>query len=137
MLIESNFLKVVNKAHYPFLMSGVLLSLAVFMLLVITLFGGGSDLIVMAGGTELFLYLLANSMSALVVVNLERFIGRCVLAYLTNLLALALIIALFSGGIPEDLKETYPVYLALIVSFGLSLAVIILIRQVLSILKEK
>ena len=70
MLRESNFLKVVNKAHYPFLMSGVLLSLAVFMLLVITLFGGGSDLIVMAGGTELFLYLLANSMSALVVVNL-------------------------------------------------------------------
>jgi hypothetical protein len=137
MLRESNFLKVVNKAHYPFLMSGVLLSLAVFMLLVITLFGGGSDLIVMAGGTELFLYLLANSMSALVVVNLERFIGRCVLAYLINLLALALIIALFSGGIPEDLKETYPVYLALIVSFGLSLAVIILIRQVLSILKGK
>ena len=137
MLRESNFLKVFNKAHYPFLMSGVLLSLAVFMLLVITLFGGGSDLIVMAGGTELFLYLLANSMSALVVVNLERFIGRCVLAYLINLLALALIIALFSGGIPEDLKETYPVYLALIVSFGLSLAVIILIRQVLSILKGK
>ena len=137
MLRESNFLKVVNKAHYPFLMSGVLLSLAVFMLLVITLFGGGSDLIVMAGGTELFLYLLANSMSALVVVNLERFIGRCVLAYLINLLALALIIALFSGGIPEDLKETYPVYLALIVSFGLSLAVIIIIRQVLSILKGK
>ncbi len=137
MLSESNFLKIVNQPRYPFLMSGVLLSLALVMLTVIALLGGGSDLIVMAGGTELFLYLLANSMSALIVVNLEKFIGRCLLAYVTNLLALALLIAMFSGGIPDDLKETYPVYLALIVSFGLSLAVIILIRQVLSFLKEK
>jgi hypothetical protein len=137
MLKESTFLQLVNRPSYPFRMTFILLALALLLFLVFTLFGGGSDLMVMAGGTELFLYMLANAVSGLAVTNLERFVGRSFLAYFFNLVILAGMLVLFNGGMPDDLRETYPVYLALIVSFLLSMGLVILIRQVLSFLREK
>ena len=132
-----NIRKTLNQPYYPFQLSGILLAFATLLLLFFSLIGNNPDLIVLAAGTELFLYILANSISALVVDRFESYVGKTVLAYVLNLIVLFLLIMLFSGGIPDNLKETYQVYLALIISFMLSLGIIILIRQVLSFLKEK
>jgi hypothetical protein len=94
------------------------------------------QMIIAAGGTELLLYLLANGLFSLGVKNFEVYIKKSLLAYILHLPFLGGFMYLLMGEITEQTRDALPVFGALIVSFFLSIGLVVLIRQVLSILRE-
>jgi hypothetical protein len=136
-MLQEDFLKrSINRKWFPFVLPAWLLGLALLMLLCIAVMGNEEHLILMVGGTELLLYLISNALCMLVVRDFDPYFKRTMLAYLLNLLVLGAILAIFMGGLPENVRDSWPVFLALIVSFFLSLGLVVLIRQILTILRQ-
>lgn len=136
-MLQEDFLKRwINRKWFPFILPAWLLVLAFFMLLLVAVMGNEESLIVMVGGTELLLYLISNALCMLVVRDFDPFLKRTMLAYLINLVVLGSILAVFLGGFSDQVRESWPVYMALVVSFFLSLGLVVLIRQILTILRQ-
>lgn len=137
MLKEDFIQRGLKDDRFPFRVSAAFSLLALFLLLLASLAADRNEMLMAAGGTDLLLYLLANAILSLGVHEFERFVKRSVLAYLIHVVILSGLLYLFLGGLPEDAREVLPVYGALIMSFFLSVGLVVLIRQVLSILREK
>ncbi|MBK7109992.1 MAG: hypothetical protein WAU21_05290 [Chitinophagales bacterium] len=136
-LEERNIIKAIDKKNFPFMMAGIFLSVTFLAVLIAAVLGFENDVLWMIGGTELLIYVIGNALCTLVVKNTGRYLKRTMVAYISHLFLMSGFIWLFTGN-GFSLKESViPIYLALIFCFIMSLALVLFIRQMLSMLKDQ
>ena len=135
LLDERHATKYVNQKRYPFILGGVLCALT---LLAITLVCalGRKDLAVSMAGIEILLYLILNCVSGLIVTHIKPYFRSTIITFLVNLIVVAGYIYLLLGSDLADYREYSPILEAFLFSFFGSFILVVLIRTVISFLKE-
>lgn len=133
---EKNVTGFVNSKYYPFKLVLLLFSIASLGMVIVYLINRNLENVWMVGGTELLIYLLANAISSLIVKNLSSYLKRTILLYVINFILLFCLIFLLFGKQGFYYSDIFPIYAALLISFFISLVLIIIIRKVMDTLKE-
>lgn len=136
-LEERNIIKAIDKKNFPFRVAGILLAATILAVLIAAAVGFENDVLWMIGGTELLIYVIVNSLCTLAVENTSRYLKRTMVAYLLNLLLMSGYIWLFTKNNFSLRESVVPIYLALIFCFIMSVALVLFIRQMLSMLKDQ
>ncbi len=126
----------INQKKFPFILGGGLLLLTIVAMLLINLFSGTADLVFLAGGTELLLYLISNAICSLIVTKFGGYIKKTIIIYILNLLVLFGFSFMLLRRSIFTYPEIFPIYCALIFCFFTSIILVMIIRQVFDVLKD-
>lgn len=135
LLDERHAIKYINRKFYPYWLGGVLCALTILILTIVFLIRK-YDLLVSIAGIEILLYMILNCVSGLIVSNIRRYFKVTVIAFLINVLIVFGYIYLLIGSRLSTYSEYLPILEAFIFSFFGSFILIVLIRNVISFLKE-
>ena len=119
------------------MMAGVFLAITFLAVLIAAAVGFENDVLWMIGGTELLIYVIGNGLCTLAVENTNRYLKRTMVAYVLHLFLMSGFIWLFTGNDFSLRESVIPIYLALIFCFIMSVALVLFIRQMLSMLKDQ
>lgn len=135
-LDERNVNSFINAKKFPFVLGGILFGVSALTMIAVNAVRHNLENVWMVGGTELLLYLLANAIGGLIVKDLKAYLKSTLLAYAVNFILLFIMIYLLFGKPGFSYTDIFPIYAALLFSFFISIALIIIIRKVLEVLKE-
>lgn len=134
---EEKLIKAIDQKRFPFLLAAALFGLSAIVILIASLTAVSDDSLWMIGGTELLIYVIANAICSLVAQRVERFIKYSLVAYMLHFVLLCALLLCITGFSSTVKEVVFPIYGALVVCFTLSLAIVVLIRQVLIMLKDE
>lgn len=134
-LDESNAIKFINQKYYPAKLGGGLCIITIILIFILYSVGN-YDLMISVAGIELLLYMLLNSVSGLIVSKLKPYFKQTVLVFCINFLMVFGLIYLLIGSHLLDYREYSPILEAFIFSFFGLFILVMLIRNIISLLKE-
>ncbi|MEZ5014238.1 MAG: hypothetical protein R2794_08095 [Chitinophagales bacterium] len=129
--------KYIDRKDYPFRLTGSLFVLTTTIVFIVYISTGNGITMYTVFGTELFLLLLLNAFSCLLVKRFGFYIKRMVLAYILNTTLLFLLHYILLDKGPAAYKNIYPTLQALIFCFFSSLMLLFFLRTIVDYLKKE
>lgn len=136
LLDEQHIMRMINKRNFPFRLGIFLYLLALGGMALLYLFSGTIDAVWLSSGAELLLYMIANAVCGLLVTKYPPYIKRTAISYGVNLVLLFAAIFLFAGKEATHYPEFMPIYAALLFCFLASNVLVLLLRKVISFLRD-
>ncbi len=134
-LDERNAIKYINRKRYPLILGGSLCILALVTIGLLFL-AGKYDLMISVAGIELLLYMILNCVSGLIVLKIKPYFKVTVVVFIVNFFLIFGFIYLLIGSRLSEYRDYAPILEAFIFSFFGSFILVMIIRNVVTFLKE-